>query len=110
MSSRTSSARRRWSGLRGSRPLVPVEDPQRAKRVPTAGFAVAILEREVDGAAVRVLKEPRAAGLSLRPHELDRFGDPRIGTLTRRAEVVERAQHVVMPPERIRELEELWVD
>ena len=54
------------------------EHAQRAQRVPAAGPAVAVLEREVDRARVRVLEQPRAVGLLLRRTSVDRLGQPRV--------------------------------
>jgi hypothetical protein len=53
--------------------LVPAEDPQRPQRVPPAGPAVAVLERKVDPAGMRVLQQPGAIGLPLGSKHIDPF-------------------------------------
>src|SRR5215216_2298132 len=50
-------------GRSAGRLPVPVEDTQSPERVPPAGPAVAVLEREVDLAGMRVLQQPGAVGL-----------------------------------------------
>src|SRR6266542_1609947 len=94
----------------GSRLLVPVEDTQRPQRVPPAGPTVAVLERKVDLAEMRVLQQPGAIGLLLGSEQIDRFVDPRVRHIPDRAEVFEGTQHVVVPAGRKRELQPGWVD
>ena len=52
----------------------------------------------------------RPSGCRLRPHDLDGLGHPRVRVGARRPEVVERAQHVVVPVVRERELEVRRID
>ena len=94
----------------GSGLLVPAEDTQRPQRVPPAGPTVAVLEREVDLAGMRVLQQPGAIGLLLGSEQVDRFVHPRVRHIPGRAEVFEGAQHVVVPAGRKRELQPGWVD
>src|SRR5512135_3560257 len=59
---------------------------------------------------MRVLEQPRAVGLTLRSYEIDRLAKPRVGRVARAAKVAEGAEHVVVPPHRVRELEPCPVD
>ena len=94
----------------GSGLLVPAEDTQRPQRVPPAGPAVAVLERKVDLAGMRVLQQPGAIGLLLGSEQIDRFVHPRVRRIPGRAEVFEGTQHVVVPAGRKRELQPGRVD
>src|SRR6266850_2684839 len=57
--------------------LIPAEDTQRPKRVPPAGPTVAVLERKLAFAGMRVLQQPGAVGLLLGSEQIDRFVHPR---------------------------------
>src|SRR6185436_15652086 len=59
---------------------------------------------------MRVLEQPGAIGLLLRSEEGDRFVGARVRRLPGGSEIVERAQHVVAPARRKRELEPGRVD
>src|SRR6266542_4051018 len=72
-----------------SRLLVPAEDTQRPERVPPAGPTVAVLERKVDLAGMRVLQQPGAIKLPLGSEHIDRFAHPRVRHIADRAEVFE---------------------
>ena len=67
-------------GLCGLR--APAEDTERPQRVPPAGAIVAVLERRVDFAGMRVFQQPGAIGWQLRcdvtrpPDALGRMGHP----------------------------------
>src|SRR5262249_27090466 len=98
------------SGVGCASRLVPAENPQRTQRVPSAGPAVAVLEREMDRAGMGVLQEPRSVRLRLGPEQSNRFVDPRIRRLPHRAEMLQGAQHVVMPASRKRELQIRRID
>ena len=65
----------------------------------------AVLEVEVDPTRVDAVEQPSSVRLPLRPHDLHRLRHPGIGLGARPSEVVERAQHVVVPVVRERELE-----
>ena len=94
----------------GSGALVPVEDTERPQRVPPAGLAVAVLERKVDFAGMRVFEQPGAVGLLFGSEQLNRFVYTRVRRISGRTEVVEGAQHVIVPTGGKRELEPGWVD
>src|SRR3954447_20997880 len=99
-----SRARRGRPSLRA---IPPVQDPQRSEGVPTTRRADLALDVEVDATGVDPVEQPPAVGLALRPHELDALGHARIGVGARVAEVVEGAQHVVVPVVGEREVEVL---
>lgn len=61
------------------------------------GSALAILERKVDPTGMRVLQQPASIGLLLRAEQNDGFVDTRIRLTPNRAELLEGAQHVVVP-------------
>src|SRR3990170_3052853 len=82
MAVRAASKRDRGSG---SGLLVPAEDTQRPHRVPPAGPTVAVLERKVDLAGMRVLQQPGAIGLLLGSEHIDRFVHPRVRHIPDRA-------------------------
>src|SRR5439155_19232953 len=88
----------------------PVEDPQRAKRVPAARLALAVLHLEVALAPEDVLERPAAVGIPIALDGLDRLGDALVGLVAGVAQVVEPAQDVVEVPVRERELEPAGVD
>jgi hypothetical protein len=90
--------------------LVPTQHTQRPERVPPAGPTVAVLERKVDLAGMRVLQQPGAIGLLLGSEQIDRFVYPRVRHIPDRAEVFEGTQHVVVPAGRKRELQPGQVD
>ena len=69
-------ARKAMDGGSGRGLLAPAEDTQRPQRVPPAGPTVAVLERKVDLAAMRVLQQPGAIGLLLGSEQIDRFVHP----------------------------------
>src|SRR5213594_3194061 len=81
----------------------PVEDPQRAKRVPAARLALAVLHLEVALAPEDVLERPAAVGIPI-------ARDGLVGLVAGVAQVVEPAQDVVEVPVRERELEPAGVD
>src|SRR5215469_15483572 len=85
--------------------IPPLEYPQRAEGVPAARRAHAFLEIEIDAPRMDVVEQPPAVGLPLRPHDVHRLRHPRIRVRARPAEVVERAQHVVVPVVGKRELQ-----
>ena len=76
---------------------MPGEDAQSSQRVPTAATVVALFEREVNFAGMGVLQEPSSIGLLLRTEESNCFVQPLVRFAADRAEVVEGAQHVVVP-------------
>src|SRR3989442_14937109 len=90
--------------LRLSSPIVPAQNPYGAKSVPPAGPTIAVLKRKVDLAGMRVLQKPSTIRLPLGTEQIDRFTHPRIRRIPDRAEVIEAAQHVVVPPGWKREL------
>jgi hypothetical protein len=100
----------RWDRGSGCGLLAPVEHTHRAQRVPPAGPTVAVLERKVDLAGMRVLQQPGAIGLLLGSEQIDRFAHPRVRHIPGRAEVFEGTQHIVVPAGRKRELQPGWVD
>src|SRR5689334_20908050 len=57
-----------------------------------------------------VFQQPPTIGLLLGPKQLNRFVHARIWRVPERAEVIESAQHVVLPADWKRELEPGWVD
>src|SRR5438093_7791896 len=95
--------RDRGSGSSG--PLVPAEDTERPQRVPPAGPTVAVLERKVDLAGMRVLQQPASIGLLLGSEQIDRFVHPRVRHIPDRAEVFEGTQRVVVQAGWKRELQ-----
>src|SRR2546425_8310663 len=98
------------SGVGRASLLVPTEDPQRAQRVPPAGPAIAVLEREMDRAGMRVLQKPRAVSLSLGSQQINRLVYARVRRITSRPEVLQPTQHVVVPAGGKRELQPGGVD
>src|SRR5690349_18784669 len=89
---------RRRNSMRSTlRSVRPAQYAQCAQGVPTARPAVTVLHDEVDGAGVSVLEQPGAVRLLLGPDEFDRLGHPLVRWGAGVAEVVERAQGVVVP-------------
>src|SRR5262245_18980818 len=60
-------------------------------------MTVAVLEREVDLASMRVLQKPGTLRLLLRSELVDRFLHPPVHRGPYGAEVFERSQHVIVP-------------
>ena len=81
----------------------PAQHPKRAEGVPAARRAHA-LEIEVDAARMDAVQQPPAVGLPFGLHDRDRLGHPGIGVRAGVPEVVQRAQHVVVPVVRERKL------
>src|SRR5262249_3993998 len=79
------------------RPGGPVEDAQGTQRVPTAGAAVACLEREMDLAGVGVIQQPAAVRLLPRADHADGGLQPWVRRAAGGPKVLEAAQHVVVP-------------
>src|SRR4249919_1102903 len=77
--------------------IPPVEHPERAEGVPAARRPHAVLDVEVDPTRVDAVDQPPAVRLPFRPHHLHGLCHPGIRDRARPAEVVERAQHVVVP-------------
>jgi hypothetical protein len=90
--------------------LVPPKHPERAQRVPPAGQSIAGLEREVDRAGMCVLQKPRAIGLPFGSQQIDRFLHSGVRRIPDGPEVLQRAEHIVMPSCRKRELQKGWID
>src|SRR2546430_15235049 len=86
----------------------PVQDPQRAERVPAAGLALAVFHLEVDLALVDVLERPAAVRAPFLLYYFDRLGDPIVGLGLSSAEVFEAAQDVVEVVRRERGIEPTW--
>src|SRR5579862_6032013 len=95
---------------RASLGSVPAEDTQCSQRVPPAGPAVTVLERKVDLAGMRVLKQPGTIGLLFGSEQINRFVHPRVRRIPDRAEVFEGTEHVVVPAGWKRELQPGWVN
>src|SRR5262249_36815120 len=79
--------------------------PTRAEGVAAARRARAALKIEVDATGMDAVAQPPAIRLPLRPYDRDRLRHPRIGVRARVPEVIQRAQHVVVPVIRKRELQ-----
>src|SRR5699024_6393018 len=92
------------------RRCVPAQDPERAQRVPAAGPAVAVLEREVHQARMGVLEPPRAVVPPPSADDGDGPGAARVGRPADGAEVLEPSQHVVVPLGWERERQPVLVD
>ena len=83
----------------------PLEHPERAEGVPAARRAHAALKIEVDLTRMDPVEQPAAVGLPLRLHDFHCLRHPGIRVRARPPEVVERAQHVVVPVVRKSEVE-----
>ena len=83
----------------------PLEHPECPEGVPAARRAHAALKIEVDLTRMDTVEQPPAVGLPLRLDDFHCLRHPRIWVRPRPPEVVERAQHVVVPVIRKRELE-----
>ena len=93
----------------GFRGVEPTEDSECAQRVPPAWLADRFGKRECERFRVGVFEEPAAVGLALAFNELDRFGHARVGLPTGCAEIIERAEDVVVVAGRESELEEFGI-
>src|SRR6185437_669920 len=84
--------------------FVPPEDAHGPERVPPARLAFAVIDREIQLAGMRVLQRPAPVRVTLGPDQPDRLGRPVVGGGAGRAQVVEAAEHVVVPERRVGEL------
>ena len=86
-----------------------IEDPRRPKRDPAAGRARRLGHVEIDVGRVAPIEEPPAIGLARALDDVDRLGQAFVQDAGV-AEVVERAQDVVVVVGREREPREVGVD
>src|SRR6187551_1603474 len=78
----------------------PVEHAHRAKRVPAARVALAVLHLEMYLSGVDGLERPTAVGIPIGLDDTDRLGDALVRRVPRCAQVVETAEDVEVPPGR----------
>lgn len=78
----------------------PAEHPQGAECDPPARPALAVVDLDRHAAGVPDLDWPPAVAIALRGDQLDRLGHALVGRHAGAAQVIEAAQHVVVPPRR----------
>ena len=83
---------------------IPIQHPERAQRDPTIRRADRAGQFLVDGILVSHVEQPAPVELEALAHDLDGLLYSRIGRHAGRAQVIERAEHVVVPERRKREL------
>src|SRR5712671_286706 len=95
----------RWWSL-----VVPPEHTHRPQGVPPAWFAFALVHRKVLPAGMGILERPAAIRIALGLDQVDRLGQPLIGSGAGGAQIVETSEHVVVPVRRVGELREGRID
>src|SRR6185369_10000966 len=78
----------------------PVQDSQGAKSIPPARPALALVDLDRHPAGVPGLERPPSVAVAFRRHQVDRLGHTIVRLGTGPAQVLEPAEHVVMPPRR----------
>src|SRR5580765_1216592 len=76
--------------------LVPIEHPQRTKRVPPARFSYRFAKPEGERFVMRVIEEPSTVGLPLVFDQMHGIADASVRLVTGTPEVVERPKNVIM--------------
>src|SRR5256885_11070229 len=84
--------------------VVPAEHARGAEGVPPARSPLALVHREVQLAGMGILQGPAAVRIALGLNQVDRLGHPLVRNGAGRAQVVETAEHVIVPKGRVGEL------